>query len=134
MPIKCVEFGSGGFPFNPSEDIEDQITAALSDVKNYTEKTFEPGIYDLTPKEWEDPNFRYWLKVENDGTGRILMIPFVEGARSKFVENREWQAGYREFWLRPDSEKVVIAGGSRESSTGLALYKLIFYVESSGSV
>ena len=128
MTIECVEFKKGEYFIDPGKgDILSQARKALDDPELYKVRTLTPGSYDLTPREWKDPNFKYWVNVETTGMGTLRMVPRVEGASSRFVEEREWTEGVREHPLRSGSEPVIIAGGSKNSPSGLAIYKLIYW-------
>lgn len=128
MTIECLEFKKGGYSLDPEkDDMQSQIQEVLRDPENFKIRTLGPGSHDLTPREWEDPNYRYWVNIENNGMGTVRMVPAVEGASSRFVEEREWTKGVREHPLKPGSEPVVIVGGNKERSTGLAVYKIIYW-------
>lgn len=122
--IVCIDFKAGLF-INPSEDILKQVKIALGDTTRYSTRLLVPGSHNLTPREWDDPNYDYWVNVGVDGLGTMRMVPRVEGAASKFTNEVRWREGVREQPINSGAVPIIILGGSKASPTGLAVYKIV---------
>ncbi len=51
----------------------------------------------------------------------------VRRSGSRFIEEREWTTGKKDYALDSKSEIIIIAGVNKHSHTGIAIYAVVFW-------
>ncbi|MFX0203489.1 MAG: hypothetical protein ACFFCW_45900 [Candidatus Hodarchaeota archaeon] len=135
MAIHSIEFVDG-YPLDPKsgEDLNQQIQRGLLDPRvKRRERRLSVGEHYVTPRQWRrpdaDPNYDYFVEVNERGGGRFRMVPLHDGVGTRELGKSGFRRGGMTQELTPDSEMAIIAGGSKRSPTGLAVFRIIYCKE-----
>jgi hypothetical protein len=99
------------------------------------------GEYYLTPKSWQSHKYTHHLTVEQNGNGRIRLIPRYEGAYLKEISANDLNlekdstthSGGKVAEMPGDQSTFLLAGPSKDIKN-IAIYEIIFHVPGSSPI